>query len=127
MPATDDTTTVQALKEEVRAFIAARDWDQFHAPKDLAIALSIEASELLEHFRFRNDAEIETRLATKEFRRDVSDELADVLYFVLAMGNKLDIDLSAALAEKMAISAQRYPVEKARGKNLKYTAYAKPD
>ncbi|HFB52553.1 MAG TPA: nucleotide pyrophosphohydrolase [Anaerolineae bacterium] len=127
MPATDRTTAVFALREQVRAFITARDWDQFHSPKDLAIALSIEAAELLEHFRFRDDAEIAARLATPEFRQDISDELADVLYFVLAISNKLDIDLSTALESKMAVSARRYPVEKARGKNLKYTAYTDND
>ncbi len=125
--ATDDTTTLHTLREQVRAFITARDWDQFHSPKDLAIALSIEASELLEHFRFRDDTEIAERLAAPEFRRNISDELADVLYFVLALSNKLNIDLSTALETKMALSARRYPVEKARGKNLKYTAYTPED
>ncbi len=127
MPPADRTTTIHQLREQVRAFITARDWDQFHTPKDLAIALSIEAGELLEHFRFRDNAEIAERLTAPEFRQDISDELADVLYFVLALSNKLDIDLSAALKAKMAVSARRYPVEKARGKNLKYTAYATED
>jgi len=127
MPTTDRTTTIHTLREQVRAFITARDWDQFHAPKDLAIALSIEAGELLEHFRFRTDSEITERLNTPDFRQDISDELADVLYFVLAISNKLDIDLTTALALKMAVSAQRYPIEKARGKNLKYTAYITED
>jgi len=125
MPQTDKETSVQQLKEQVKAFIVARDWDQFHPPKDLAIGLITESSELLEHFRFRDETEIIERLKDPHFRQAISDELADVLYFVLAFSNKLNIDLSHALATKMIVSAQRYPVEKAKGKNLKYTAYEK--
>ena len=123
MPQTDKNATVQQLKEQVKAFITARDWDQFHPPKDLAIGLITESSELLEHFRFRNEPEIVERLKDPQFRQAISDELADVFYFVLAFSNKVGIDLSDALATKMAVSAQRYPIEKAKGKNLKYTAY----
>ncbi len=127
MPHSDSTTTIDTLRRSVRQFIEARDWDQFHTPKDLSIGLIIEAGELLEHFRFRSDAEITERLAEPEFKQQVSDELADVLYFVLAVSNKLKIDLSSALDAKMALSARRYPIEKARGKNLKYTAYNQND
>jgi len=127
MPHSDSTTTIDTLRRSVRQFIEARDWDQFHTPKDLSIGLIIEAGELLEHFRFRSDAEITERLAELEFKQQVSDELADVLYFVLAVSNKLKIDLSSALDAKMALSARRYPIEKARGKNLKYTAYNQND
>jgi len=123
MPVSDHENTIDSLKTAVRNFIAARDWDQFHAPKDLAIGLIIEAGELLEHFRFRNEAEVERLLTSPEYAQSVAHELADCLYFVLAIGNKLDIDLSRALAAKMEISEKRYPVEKAKGRNDKYTAY----
>lgn len=123
MPQSDSTTAVGTLKQMVRKFIDARDWDQFHSPKDLSIGLIIEAGELLEHFRFRENAEISERLSTPEFREEVANEMADVLFFLLAMSRKLDIDLSDALAAKMILSEKHYPVEKARGKNLKYTAY----
>jgi dCTP diphosphatase len=118
---TDATCTVAELKDLVRDFIRQRDWEQFHTPKDLGIGLSIEVAELLEHFRFRSDSEIEARLDQPQYRRKVGHELADVLYFVLALSNQLDFDASQLLREKMALSAKRYPIEKARGKNLKYT------
>lgn len=123
MTVSDQTGNIDSLKAKVRNFIAARDWDQFHPPKDLAIGLITEASELLEHFRFRDEAEVERLLASPEFRRAVQYELADCLYFVLAISNKLDIDLTQALTAKMEISEKRYPVEKAKGRNDKYTTY----
>ncbi len=123
MPQNDRETTVQQLKARIKAFIVARDWDQFHSPKDLAIGIITESSELLEHFRFRDEAEVIERLKDPQFRQDISDELADVFYFVLAFSDKVGIDLSDALETKMTANAQRYPVEKAKGKNLKYTAY----
>ncbi len=124
MPLTDKTTSISELRAQVRHFIQARDWDQFHTPKDLSIGLITEASELLEQFRFRNDAEVERLLQDDEdFRRSLRHELADSFFFVLALSRKLNIDLSQALAEKMAISAQQYPVELAKGRNDKYTAY----
>jgi len=119
----DQTTSVYNLRQKVRQFIDDRDWDQFHTPKDLAIGVITEAGELLEHFRFRSEAEIVRLLDDTSYRQALEHELADVLYFVLALSNKLDVDLSRTLAEKMEISARRYPVEKARGKNAKYTEY----
>lgn len=117
----DQTTAVATLRDEVRAFIEARDWDQFHTPKDLAIGLITEASEFLEHFRFRSEAEIEQLLADEGFRQELQHELADCLYFILAISHKLEIDLSQALRDKMAISAERYPERLASGRNVKYT------
>jgi NTP pyrophosphatase (non-canonical NTP hydrolase) len=117
----DQTTAVATLRDEVRAFIEARDWDQFHSPKDLAIGLITEASEFLEHFRFRSEAEIEQLLADEGFRQELQHELADCLYFILAISHKLEIDLSQALRDKMAISAERYPEQLASGRNVKYT------
>lgn len=117
----DQTIPVAVLRDEVREFIAARDWNQFHTPKDLAIGLITEASELLELFRFRSDVEIDDLLADDAFNESIRHELADCLYFVLAISNKLEIDLTQALREKMAISANRYPVQTASGRNVKYT------
>ena len=122
-PGGDQTRTVAELKTQIRRFVRARDWEQFHFPKDLAIGLSVEAAELLEHFRFRSNDEIAALLTQPGFRREISHELADVLYFVLIMCDYLDLDASTILGEKMALSAARYPVDKARGRNLKYTAY----
>ena len=117
----DDSTVVAELKATVREFVVARDWDQFHYPKDLAIGLAIEAAELLEQFRFRSNEEVEGMMADPGQRQRVAHELADVLYFVLLMCANLGLDASSILAEKLALSAERYPVEEARGRNLKYT------
>jgi len=123
----DAHTPVAELKAQVRRFVEERDWDQYHSPKDLAIGLSIEAAELLEHFRFRNDEEIAARLEDANLRREVGHELADVLYFVLLMGANLELDLTTALREKLVISGRRYPVEQSRGRNLKYTELPSSD
>ena len=126
MDSRDRTTTVDELKSQVRGFVTERDWDQFHFPKDLAIGLAIEAAELLEHFRFRSDEEIAALLGDDAYRREVGHELADVLYFVLLMCTNLRFDASSLLAEKLALSAQRYPIEMARGRNVKYTEFDRP-
>ena len=127
MPADDRSTQIETLKNQVRLFVRQRDWSQFHTPKDLAIGLCTEAAELLEHFRFRSQADIAARLQDPDFRRALSDELADALYFVLLLSDKLELDLTQALTDKIALSAQRYPVDKARGKNLKYTELDKEE
>lgn len=121
MNTSDQTRTVAQLKDQIRHFVQERDWEQFHTPKDLAIGLSVEAAELLEHFRFQSEAEIESKLADEASLKDIGHELADVLYFVLLMCDRFGLDAAATLEEKLAISAARYPVEQARGKNLKYT------
>ena len=117
----DRTTTIQALRESVLAFRDERDWKQFHQSKDLAIALAIEAAEILEHFRFQDDAAIAQRLSNADEQRAVAHELADVLHFVLLLSDALGVDLIQALAEKLAISARRYPAALARGRAQKYT------
>ena len=117
----DQTKTIAELKAQIRRFVRERDWEQYHFPKDLAIGLSIEAAELLEHFRFRSNDEIADRLKNETLLTDIGHELADVLYFVLLMCDYLDLDATHMLEEKLALSAAHYPVDKARGKNLKYT------
>jgi len=119
--ANDQTCTIATLKAQIRSFVRERDWEQYHFPKDLAIGLTIEASELLEHFRFRSNEEIATRLKDPDYLKEIGHELADALYFVLIMCDYLGLDATSILEEKMAISAAHYPVDKARGKNLKYT------
>ena len=121
----DSTATVADLKSRVRRFVTDRDWDQYHFPKDLAVGLSIEAAEVLEHFRFRSNSEIAALLDDEGFLEKVGHELADVLYFVLLMCNNMGLDASRLLEEKLAISSARYPVDKARGRNLKYTELAR--
>ena len=121
MKISDQTCTIAQLKDQIRHFVEERDWEQFHTPKDLAIGLSVEAAELLEHFRFQSEAEVEKKLADEASLKDIGHELADVLYFVLLMYDRFGLDAAATLEEKLAISAARYPIAQARGKNLKYT------
>ena len=121
MNANDQTCTVAQLKDQIRRFVRERDWEQFHTPKDLAIGLSVEAAELLEHFRFQSEEEVESKLGDEASLKDIGHELADVLYFVLLMCDRFGLDAASTLEEKLAISAARYPIDQARGKNLKYT------
>lgn len=117
----DATTTIQALKDRVRAFCEARDWDRFHTPKELAIGIVTEAGELLENFRFKSDAEARATLSDPAKREAVGHEVADTLYFLLRFCQVAGIDVAAALEAKMRLNETRYPVERARGKNKKYT------
>ncbi|HJV65763.1 MAG TPA: nucleotide pyrophosphohydrolase [Geomonas sp.] len=113
--------TVEDLQLKVKAFCELRDWDQFHGPKDLAIGVSTEAAELLEHFRFQSDQQSLSLLNDPHTREEIEDELADVLFFVLRFSQRFDVDLSKALLRKIEKSERKYPVEKAKGKNTKYT------
>jgi NTP pyrophosphatase (non-canonical NTP hydrolase) len=116
----DASTTIAVLKERIRHFCVERDWDQFHAPKELAIGMVTEAAELLAHFRFRSPEETATLLADPARREEVANEMADVLYFLLRLGQVLEIDVATAFEHKMRINEARYPVDRVRGRNLKY-------
>ena len=117
---TDPQTTLAALKERVAAFCQARDWDQFHNAKDLAIGIVTEAAELLDLFRFQSDAQVAALLVDPAKRVRVEEELADVLFFVVRFAEQCGIDLATAFEGKLEKNAQKYPVEKARGSNRKY-------
>ena len=110
---------IDKLKEAVVAFRDARDWKQFHNPKDSAISLALEAAEVLEHFQWKNKEEMEVYV--KEHKDDVAEELADVLYWILLMTNDLDIDISDAFMKKLEKNGEKYPIEKSRGSIKKYT------
>ncbi len=111
--------TLADLTRQVIAFRDERDWKQFHNPKDVAISLSLEASELLELFQWQREADIPSLLAARA--AEIRDELADVLYWTLLMAHDLGIDLSAALGAKLEQNAAKYPVARSRGSNAKYT------
>lgn len=113
------TPSLTELRDALRRFAAERDWDQFHFPKNLAIALSVEAAELLEQFQWVPDRE--SAALSDETRANVREELADVLLYLIRLADKLDIDLSTAAFDKMKINAEKYPVHKARGSSKKYT------
>lgn len=117
----DHKTSIHELKELAKKFCVDRDWEKYHIAKDLAIGIITESSELLEHFRFKSNDEIEEMLKSKEKREEISEEMADVLYFLLRLSQRYDIDLSAALIKKMEKNEKRYPVEKVKGLNKKYT------
>jgi len=110
---------IQDLRNKLRQFAIERDWDQFHSPKNLAMALSVEAAELLEHFQWLSDAE--SGAMALEKRAKVGEELADVLLYLIRLADKLNIDLANAAADKMSVNALKYPAQKARGSNKKYT------
>lgn len=116
----DDSTTIKELKDKVQKFCEERDWDKFHNPKDLAIGVSTEASELLDIFRFKRDADIKEIMSDSSKRQKVGDEIADVLYFLLRFAQMNDFDLSKELERKLEKNNTNYPVEKAKGSNKKY-------
>jgi NTP pyrophosphatase (non-canonical NTP hydrolase) len=111
----DSTTTISELRENIRAFVAERDWEQFHSPKNLAMALAVEAAELMEHFQWidiaesRQVAEDPTKLAA------IGEELADVLSYTLALANSLGIDVASTHRDKMIKNVAKYPAEKFHG------------
>lgn len=112
-------TDVEKLVKQIIAFRDARDWKQFHNPKDMAISLVLEAAELLEHFQWKNDVEFKRTL--KSNQRQIAEELADLLYWILLICHDLSIDPIEALRQKMIQNELKYPVHKAKGKAAKYT------
>lgn len=117
MPVKPDA--LKSLSARLDAFAAERDWDQFHNPKNLAMALAGEAGELIEHFQWLT-AEQAANLSA-EAREEVAMEAADVLLFLLRLCDKLAIDLAAAASRKLELNAKKYPVGKSRGRATKYT------
>lgn len=112
---------IDALKVKVQQFCEERDWDQYHGPKDLAIGVITEAAELLEHFRFLSDDEALAIFNNSKKKEEIEDELADVLFFLLRFSQRFDIDLTEALLHKIDKIEQKYPIEKSKGNNRKYT------
>lgn len=112
-------TQLEELRATVRQFIAERDWDKHHNPKNLAMAMTVEAGEVLEHFLWLSEAESFNLPPDK--RREVAHELSDVLMGVIRVADLLDIDLAAAFAEKMQLNREKYPPEKVQGRAVKYT------
>jgi NTP pyrophosphatase (non-canonical NTP hydrolase) len=111
-------TTIAALTAEIRAFRDARDWRQFHNPKELAVAITAEAGELLQHFVWQSPEQAEQRVVDR--RGDIESEMADVAILLFELADNCGVDLAAAIRTKLARNEQRYPVDKARGSNRKY-------
>ena len=121
----DDKTNIYDLKNQVRIFCRDRDWDQFHNAKDLAIGIITESAELLEHFRFKSEKEVEEVFKNSDKKLEISEELADIFFFILRMSDKYDIDLSDVFIEKLRKNDIKYPVESSRGLNKKYSELLK--
>lgn len=121
--ASDDERTIRDAMELVNGFCKERDWDQFHNPKDLAIGMTTESSELLELFRFKTEEQCKEMMSDAPRSEMVRDELADVFYFVLRFAQMNDIDLYDALSHKLDKNRERYPVDKSKGSNRKYDEF----
>ncbi len=120
-PMTDSSTTLADLKTRVLAFARERDWEQFHAPKNLSMALAAEAGELMEHFLWTTPEQSAAVAKDPAKRLKIEDELADVVIYALEFANIAGMDVAAAIERKMADNAKKYPVEKSRGRSDKYT------
>jgi dCTP diphosphatase len=120
---TDQQTTIDELKDLVRTFSRERDWEQFHHPKDLGVALACEVGEVLEHFRYRSNEDIGSFLDDPDQRRELAHELADCLWLLLRLADVCRVDLASSLREKVELAAAKYPIDQAYGRPDKYTAY----
>ena len=120
-PPSTGTETFAAITSEILAFRDARDWRQFHTPRQLAAAIAIEAGELQEAMLWRSDDGVRERLANGSLREKVSEELADVLIFTLLLAHEIGVDPVATIKAKLTKNALRYPVEQSKGSATKYT------
>ncbi|NQV68602.1 MAG: nucleotide pyrophosphohydrolase [Pseudohongiella sp.] len=112
---------LENIKQQLREFAKERDWDQFHSPKNLAMALSVEASELLEHFQWLTEEQSSNLSAEK--RKKVAQEMSDVQVYLIRLADKLGVDLLQETEAKLKLNALKYPVDKVRGSAKKYNEY----
>lgn len=115
------TDSLKDLRSRLNAFVEERDWDQFHSPKNLAMAMIVEAAELVEHFQWMTEQQ--SRELTAEQKELAGQEIADTFVYLLRIAEVLNIDIIDAANRKLEINAKKYPAEKARGRNNKYTEY----
>lgn len=113
--------SIKRLTKEIIKFRDVRDWKQFHNPKDIAISLSLEAAEVLEHFQWKSKEEIEQYIV--KHKKHIGEELADVLYWILLFSFDLKIDIAKALKQKLKTNNKKYPVSKSKGSHKKYTEF----
>lgn len=114
------SSTVEDLQNEIVKFRDDRNWKQFHTPKDLAMSICIEASELLECFQWKSEADIKTYLKSEK-AAEISEEMADVLIYLLNLADVLNVDVIRAATKKLEKNSAKYPIEKAKGNAKKYT------
>ncbi len=116
---TDTTTTIESLKQKIKKFVEERDWQQFHNPKSMSMHITGEAAELMELFTWLSESQSYQIIEVK--REAIEQEVADIAFALLNFCHRSGIDLSQAFEKKMIVNAKKYPIEKARGKNTKYT------
>lgn len=116
-------TALAGLQARLREFARQRDWEQFQTPKNLSMAIAVEAAELLEHFQWLTPPESEPGQLSPDKLRAISFEMADILMYLLRLADRLQVDLLDAAAEKFVVNEHRYPPEKVRGSARKYTEY----
>ncbi len=114
--AMDERVTVAQLRQRVAAFVAARDWEPYHNPKNLSMSIAIEAAELMEHFQWLTHEQAQAAMEDESRRHAVSEELADVLIYSLSLANMLGIDVGAAILDKLACNETRFPASEWRGR-----------
>ncbi|MBA7498172.1 hypothetical protein ES704_00907 [subsurface metagenome] len=119
----DNKTTIEELKEKIRQFCELRDWDQYHNAKELSIGIVTEASELLEHFRFKSEDQVDAMFQNTSKRQELTEEIADIFYFLIRLVQRYNVDLSTELENKMKKNGERYPIERVKGFNKKYSEY----
>ncbi len=112
----DSQTTVQEIKDLIENFVHAREWEQFHSPKNLSMALAIEAAELMDIFKWQSSAAAWDSINEPEIRQQSEEELADILVYALAFANRHKIDVSSAIRNKMQKNGEKYPSEKFEGR-----------
>ncbi len=117
----DEKVLISELKAVVKEFCESRDWDQYHNPKDLSIGIVTEAAELIEHFRFKSQQEMAYMMEDSDKRRAISEELSDILFFILRFAQLYDIDVAQEFLRKISLNEKKYPIEKFKGSNRKYT------
>lgn len=116
---------IQGIQQELRQFAADREWEQFHSPKNLAIALAVEAAELLERFQWLTEDQSRRLAEQADDYAAVVDEMADVMIYLLRLADRLEIDLDKAVPDKIRKNAAKYPIDVARGNAVKYNRRAK--
>ena len=117
--------SISQLTARIQAFVDARDWRQFHNPKDLAVAICAESGELMQHFVWQQPDQVDAR--TRDHRAEISSEIADVAILLFELADNLGLDIGEVIQEKIDHNEIRYPVEKARGNNRKYNEFGPAD
>jgi NTP pyrophosphatase (non-canonical NTP hydrolase) len=119
----DDTTTFRQVRDRLEKFVAERDWEQFHAPKNLSMAIAAEAAELMEHFLWDEAAASRNTVKDPVKRAKIEEELADIVIYALEFANAAQLDIATAIERKLTRNAEKYPIEKAKGNARKYTEF----